>query len=208
MANIARSYTVGNIWQGPADVFANVTAPTSALYPAADSDALTILMDASGQPTSATGIHLGSTEGPASIQITEKSNEIMDDQHESPVDVAFDSITAEIDITMKETNLSRLYTLLTSGLLGSYTALAAQQAMQFGGQLDCSKTPVTLMLVSPDRTTAGKWLYVFVYKCYLKSAIQASFQRSKETVYKLKFGAFCDLTRVSGDELMQIVRTR
>lgn len=206
MANVPRSYTVGNILQGPVDVYANITAPASSLTPSADANTLTL--DATGQPTSGTGFHLGSVEGPTAIHITEKCNEIHDDQHESPIDVAMDSVEGEIDIVVKETNLSRLLTLLTSGALAAYNALANSQALQVGGQLDSSTSMITLLLVSPRRDSAGKWIYVLAYKCFLKSPVQPAFIRNKETVYKLKFGCVMDTSRVAGDELMQIVRTK
>ncbi len=205
MANVARTYTVAQIFQGPIDVYVNIAAPSSHTPP---TQADEIAFDASGQPTSATGFHAGLVEGPTNIVVTEKCNEIMSDQHESPVDVAFDSTEAEIDITVKETTLTRLQTFLTSGLLGAYTALANSQALQVGGQLDSSMTPITLLLVSPDRAVSGKFLYVFAFKCYLKSAIATGFHRSKESIYKLKFGCFMDLTRVAGDELMNICKTK
>lgn len=66
----------------------------------------------------------------------------------------------------------------------------------------------TLMLVGPNRGNTAKFAYVFAFKCYLKSAVQLTFQRSKENTHKLKFGVVADLTRIAGDELMQIVKTK
>jgi hypothetical protein len=206
MANIARTYTVANIIQGPIDVYANIAAPTSSALPTADSQCITL--DANGQPTSGSGIHLGSVEGPTTISVTEKSNEIVDDQHESPIDVAFDYIEGEVDIAMKETNLSRLQTLLASGNLGAYNALANSQVLQIGGQLDSSTSLISLLLVQPNRAVAGKFIYWLVYKCFLNSAVQLTFHRNKENVFKLKFRAVMDTTRVAGDELMQWVKTK
>lgn len=206
MANVARTYTPGDIFQNPVDVYANITAPASSATPTADANCLTL--DANGQPSSSTGIHIGSVEGPTAITFTEKVNEIMDDQHESAIDAGFDSIDAEIDFNMKETNFSKLQTLLTSDQLGKYTSLSATEAWQLGGQFSSATTYITLLLVSQRRDVAGKYLYVLAFKCYLKSAIQLTFLRSKETVYKLKFGAIADLTRTAGDELMQIVRQK
>jgi hypothetical protein len=206
MANIARTYVVANVVQGPVDVYANIAAPASSANPLADTQCITL--DANGQPSSATGLHLGSVEGSTVITVTEKSNEITDDQHESPIDVAFDSIEGEVDIAMKETNLSRLQTLLASGNLGAYNALANSQVLQVGGQLDSSTSLISLLLVTPNRAVAGKFIYWFVYKAFLNSAIQLTFHRNKENVFKLKFRAIMDTTRVSGDELMHWVKTK
>src|SRR6266436_897304 len=206
MANVPRSYVVNDVFQGPVDVYDSITAPASSLTPTADAN--TLLLDSLGQPTAAAGNHLGSVEGPTTIVITEKVNEILDDQHESPIDVAFDTVEAEIDITVKETNLSRLQRLMTSSGLSAYNALAATQAWQIGGQFDSSRSAVSILLVSPDRTAAGKFIYALAYKTYLNAAIKMDLHRTKEVVYKLKFRAIMDLTRVQGDELLQIVRTK
>lgn len=206
MSNITRTYTPANIFQGPADLYIGITAPASSLTPTADAN--TLILDASGQPTSNTGFHAGLIEAPMMPTITEKLNEIAADQIEMPVDVALDSINAEIDFTMKETSLTRLQSLLTSSSLGAYTANSNTKVLQVGGQLDSSATAVTVLAVSPRRDSSGKFVYWMLYKAVLASAIVLSFQRSKESVYKLKMKGFADTTRVRGDELMQIVRTK
>lgn len=206
MATVTKTYTPANILQGPVNIYANITAPASSLTPTADANTLTL--DASGQPTSGTGVHLGSIDGPTNIAITEKSNEIMDDQHESPIDVAFDTVEAEIDFTVKELNLSRLQTLLSTLSLTAYNALANSQALQIGGQFSSAMDAVSLLLVSPRRDASGKFLYVMAYKAYLMSAVPTTLHRAKENVWKLKFRCVMDMTRVQGDELMQIVRTK
>src|SRR5579885_959744 len=134
MSNISKVYTPANIFMGPADVYVGLAAPTSALVPTADANILTL--DASGQPSSGSGSHLGLVEAPTMPSIVEKLNEISADQIETPIDVALDSIEAEIDIILKETNLSRLQTLLTSNSLGAYNALGNSQVLQVGGQTD------------------------------------------------------------------------
>jgi hypothetical protein len=205
MATITKVYTPANILQGPADFYLDVPAPASHNPPTADADELTL--DASGQPPTG-GVHVGSIEGPATVSITEKFNEIRDDQHESPIDLAFDSVEAEIDVTVKETALDNLLKFFSNDNLGAYTALAASKALQVGGAVSSAMTPRTLLLIAPNRAVAGKWIYVFAFKAYLKSAIQLTFQRNKENTHKLKFGCFMDPTRVAGDELLQVVKTK
>lgn len=205
MAFISRVYTPANIFQGPADIYLNITAPTSSLLPTADANMLTL--DASGQPTSSTGFHCGLVEAPTMPTITEKLNEIHADQIEMPIDVALDSIEAEIDFIMKETNLTRLNTALTSAL-GTYTALTNSQVLQLGGQLSSTATAVTVLAISANRAVAGKFVGFMLYKAVLASPITPMYNRAKETVYKLKMKGFADLTRVAGDELMQIWKSK
>lgn len=211
MATVSKVYTIGNLVQSFSDVYINIPAPSSIVTATADLSTLTL--DALGQPSAtSTGFHLGSIEGPTNISIMEKTNEIMDDQHESAIDVGFVSVTAEIDFVMKEQNLSRLSTLIASNGLNaenSVTGAYSANVLQYGGQLSNSNyTPFTILLVAPDRKTAGKFWYVQTYKSYLKAAIDVSFQRTKESQFKLKFGCVMDPTRVPGDELMSIVRTK
>jgi hypothetical protein len=207
MGLITKTYTPGNIVQSFSDVYLGITAPASSATPTADANMLTL--DANGQPTSSTGAHLGSIEGPTSILISEKTNEIMDDQHESAIDLAFVSVEGEVDFTVKELNFARMNTILSSSGLNTRTVLANQDAWQIGGQLANSQyTPFTLLLVAPDRKTAGKFWYALAYKCFLKAPIQTSFSRQKESLYKFKFGMVMDTTRVAGDEFMQWARTK
>ena len=205
MANIARAYSVADIFQGFCDVYMDITAPPSSLYPNADTHTLTL--DSTGQPTSSAGSHLGSVEGPTDLSITEKCNEILDDQHEDAIDACIDSVEAEIDIVVKELTLTRMNSFMTSNV-GTYTALAASQVLQLGGNPNNTRVPRSLLLVAPDRSATGKFLYVLAFKCHLKSTVQMTFQRSKENMFKLKFGCAADLTRVNGDQVLQIVRTK
>jgi hypothetical protein len=205
VATISKVYTPANIWQGPVDVYVNIPAPASANPPAADANEITL--DSNGQPP-AGGIHLGAIEAPATVTITEKFNEIRADQFEAPGDVAFDTVEAEIDVDLKETALSRLSTLLTASALSTYTALANSLVLQVGGQQSSAVTFFTLMLIGANRANTAKFAYVFAFKAYLKSAAQLTFHRSKENTHKLKFGCVADLTRVAGDELLQIVKTK
>jgi hypothetical protein len=205
MAVITKTYTPAAIWQGPVDVYVNIPAPASANPPTADADEVTL--DANGQPPSG-GVHLGAIEAPATVTVTEKFNEIRADQFESAGDVAFDTVEAEIDVVLKETALNNLATLITAGVLTTYTALAKSAVLQVGGQQSSALTFFTLMLIGPNRVVTGKWVYVFAFKAYLKSAVQITFHRSKENSHKLKFGCVADLTRVAGDEVLQIVKTK
>jgi hypothetical protein len=206
MGLTSKVYTPGDIFQNPTDLYVGITAPPSSLTPAADINCLAL--DASGQPSSATGFHVGHVDSPTSISITEKVNEILDDQHDGPVDVAFDSISAEIDFIMKETNLSRLQQLINGGNLAAYNAVGGAQVLQIGGQTSTTPGTTTLLMVSPRRDVPGKFIYALWYKVYISNPIELTFIRSKESVYKVKAHCLMDTTRVVGDELGQIVKQK
>ncbi len=199
---ITKLYTPAAIFQGPVDAFVNVPAPTSHMPP---TQADELALDASGQPPTG-GVHLGSLNAPGSVTITEKFNEIRDDQHESGIDAAFDTVAAEIDLDMKETNLQNILTLLTAVGSGTFTSLANSQVLQVGGTLTSGVAFFPLMLVGGQKNFPGKFVYVYAFKCYLKSSFPLTFHRSKENDWKAKFGCLADLTRVAGDEVMHVVK--
>jgi hypothetical protein len=206
MAVITRTVTVANIFESPADVYFGLTAPTSSSTPTSDANTLTL--DASGQPTSSTGFHAGLIEAPTMPTITEKCNEIDADQFEMAVDVGFDSIMAEFDCILKETSLSNINQLLTCANLSAYNAITGMQVLQFGGVSSAAASPLNMTVIAPNRAVAGKFVYWMLYQAVLKSAYPFAIGRSKETAYKLKFSGILDLTRVNGDQLMQIYASK
>lgn len=211
MALVTKVFTPGNIFQGPADVYLDLGAPPSAVPPVQYTNTLTL--DSSGQPsdTGSAGIHLGLTEGPASLAWTEKFEEIRADQLAAAVDAAFISAMAEIDFNVKETNLSRLKKFFAGPNTGAYFDLPigitnpAADMLQIGAMRSSAVQFHTLLLVAPRRDATGKYLYILAYRALLVSAIAAALDRKKETVYKLKFKCLADVSRVAKDQTMQIV---
>lgn len=163
--------------------------------------------------TITSGFHLGLTEGPASINLAPKFDLIKADQFSAPVDAAFISNTGEIDIVVKELVLANIQKYLAGLMSATYYNLSAGSTnpaadfLQVGSTPSSSALVTTLLLVGPRRDVPNKFLYVMAYRCYMKSAIQLSVQRSKETMIKLKFSMLADVTRVATDMACQIVRT-
>lgn len=217
MANVVHNYNVGNILQGPATVFLNLQNPPSAVPPTQGTNTWaasgTYNIDASGQPTDngSNGFCAGLTEGPTTISFTPKFLEIRGDQYAPPIDAAFTSLNSEIDIAIKEYTLSNLAQYFTS-LLGTYTNVSsganpACDFFQYGSTAGTGTQFASILLISPDHVTTGKFYVVNGYKAYLKSAVQSTFKRDTQTIWKLKFGLIADVTRVAGDLVAQVVRT-
>ncbi len=209
---IVKSFTPADILQGPADIYLDVQAPASAVPPVQYTN--TLQLDASGQPPDggALGIHLGLSEGPASISIHPKFSEIRADQFAGPIDVAFVSLECEIDFAIKESSLTRIQKFFAGVLTGTYASLPigvtnpAADFLQIGSAKTSAVNLHTLLLITPDRGTAAKWAYVMAYKAYLASAVALPIGRSKETVLKLKWKLIADTARVAKDQVLQIVR--
>jgi hypothetical protein len=213
MPMVTKTFTPGDIFQGPADVYLDIAAPPSAVPPVGGTN--TIALDASGQPndTGSAGIHLGLTEGPCTLVGTPKYAEIRADQFAAPIDAAYVSTECSIEFAIKELNLSRIPKYFAGLTSGRYSNLAAGSTnpaadmLQLGNSSGAQANTHTVMLVAPDRKAAGKFLYVFAYKAIPGSAIKLDFERKKEAVYKIKFNCIIDPNRVAKDQIMQIVRT-
>jgi hypothetical protein len=154
------------------------------------------------------GEHLGLTEGPTQFSITQTAVEIRADQYEAAIDAAITKMEAEIDIVMEEFDARRLQRFFTNDYGTNPQQLANVDVFQMGGQDSCNDTIRSLMLVSADRGNLGKFLYVYAFRCYLKSSIQVTFHRTAHSTYKLKLGLLADMTRLAGDELLHFVRLR
>lgn len=174
-------------------------------------DALTVNIS-----TIQAGIHLGLSDGPCSASFHPKFDEIRADNFSAPVDAAFVSLASEIDVILKETtfrNIQQYFAGLSSGTYFNLTGTPvsstnpAADFLQIGATKSSGMNNVTtLLLIAPRRDVAAKWLYVMVYRAYLKSAIALGVNRKKETVLKLKFGGLADTSRVAKDQVAQIVR--
>lgn len=206
---------VASVSSGAVTAF-NIIHPGSG-YSVANNQAVTAL---TGVGTSVTvnvtaiqaGIHLGATDGPASLSISPKFNEIRADAHAAPIDVAFVSQSCEIDITIKEMvlkNFDRYFAGLLSGKYFNLVAGSTNPAadfLQIGSQRSSAMQTFTLMMIAPRRDSTTGWLYVMAYKAYLKSSFPIAMDRKKETSIKLKFGCIADTSRVVQDQVLQIVR--
>jgi hypothetical protein len=218
MAVTAKTYTPANIIQGPADVYIDVQVPPSAVPPVQGTNSWagsgTYALDANGQPTDngGAGFHLGSSEGPVTLGLTPKFDQVRADQHAAPVDATFNSLESEIDFEVKEFVLQNLQKYFTSPL-GRCTNVSpgstnpAADFLQIGSPTSSLATVRPLLIISPDRSASGKFWIVQAYKAYLKSAVATAFARGKPTTWKLKFGCLADWSRAVTDQVWQVVRT-
>ena len=154
------------------------------------------------------GQHLGLNEGPTKLSIHPTFTEIRADQFESPIDGALTKIEAELDIVTLEFNPLTYQRWFTADTVTNPFSLANVTGTTFGGQFTDASNLRTLMAVSPDRKQVGKWIYVFCFKAFLKSAVPITFHRTAHNRFQLKFGLVGDFTRKPGDELLHVIRTK
>jgi hypothetical protein len=205
-APVTIQFSPSNIWQGAADIYLDVAAPPSAIPPIIGTN--TLVLNANGEPNDSggNGIHLGLTEGPCSVTFAPKFNEIRADNFAGAVDAAFVSATAEIDFAIKETQLSRFPKYFSGILTGTYFDLGTADLLRIGSMRSSAAQFHTVLLIGGSRTVPNGYMYALAYRCTLKSAISGGVDRKKETVYKVKFAAICDVSRVATDQTMQILR--
>jgi len=154
------------------------------------------------------GIHLGSIEPPATLKVSAKYDDIAIDQHAAPVDAAFVSLGAELDVTLRELDFTKFQRLLPARALATYSDLPAgtnpaSDFLQVGSPATSAAQFRTVLVVGPRRDAAGKFHYVMLYRALQIGNIALDFTRGKATNLKLKWRGYNDLARVAGDRLLQ-----
>ncbi|PYV31445.1 MAG: hypothetical protein DMG22_16920 [Acidobacteria bacterium] len=157
-------------------------------------------------------VSLGSSEGPAKFEAKAKLEEISIDQETAPVDVVMTAEDATLDFTLKESSLAKVSKFLGHGTLSSGTdtglpaGAQAYEQMTIGGLLQIPTASVAI--TSPRRgfSNPGKFFVACLYNAYGSAALDLSFTRTKESVYKVTFKGLAVLARPVGDRVCQFYR--
>lgn len=152
------------------------------------------------------GAHAGLLEGPTTVTVAPKLEDIGSDNFEGPHDAAGVSLGVEVDTVMKETDLAKLLAMACNQNYGNFAYLANTQALQFGGVQSAAMKKRRLMFAGPNRNSSTKWIYFFLFAGYNDAPIQITFSRAKANLWKVKFVGLADLTRLAGDEVAHLVR--
>jgi hypothetical protein len=160
------------IQQEPGKLWLNVNVPASGER---------LRIDATGRPLDGSPVFVGTTEGAPRIQVTPRLDPVLADQAAGPIDHVMAGEAALINLTvrLKEFDFARLRQLVVQGVI--------------------PKT--SLAVIFPQRNAAGKFVVYQLYQAYLAEAVPLPLQRSKETVYRVKFVAVADLSRPAGDQM-------
>jgi hypothetical protein len=161
------------------------------------------------------GTHIGLSDGPVVLSPNPKFHEIRADQHAGAVDAAFVQLDCEIDFIVKEALLYNLVRFFSS-ITGVYNNVPTQTIsanvipyadfLQIGSIQTDAVLAHSILAVSADRSNLGHFYVLNAYKCFLASAIQTTFKRDTETLWKLKFKCIADTTRVYGDMVASFSR--
>ena len=195
--------TVPDIHQGPGYVWYNVAVPAAGAR---------LLVDSGGNPTQGSPVAMGASEGAATFHMEAKIEEISIDQETAPVDAVMTAESAYLEVTLKESSLSKISRALahaayaTGSDSGLPSGAQAYEEITVGGLVAIPQAPVAL--VSPRRGFAapGKFMVACLYNSYAKDPFQIGFTRTKEAVYKVRFEGLAVLARAQGDRVAQFYR--
>jgi hypothetical protein len=157
-------------------------------------------------------LSLGSTEGPLKFEAKAKLEEIQIDQETAPVDVVMTAEDASLDFSLKESSLAKISKFLGHGAYSSGTdsglpaGAQAYEEMTVGGLVQIPTAAIAI--TSPRRgfSSPGKFFVACLYNAYGSAALDLSFTRTKESVYKVTFKGLAVLARPAGDRVCQFYR--
>jgi hypothetical protein len=157
-------------------------------------------------------LSLGSTEGPLKFEAKSKLEEIQIDQETAPVDVVMTAEDATLDFSLKESSLGKISKFLGHGTYSSGTdtglpaGAQAYEEITVGGLVQIPTAAIAI--TSPRRgfSSPGKFFVACLYNAYGSAALDLSFTRTKESVYKVTFKGLAVLARPAGDRVCQFYR--
>jgi hypothetical protein len=180
---------------GPANIYLGCTVPTGS----------NMIQLSSGVPTS--GVHVGSTEGKATITVKQNLVDIIIEQASAPVDGLIDKEDISCSFMVKEVtfDLMKKY-MLNPTYTASVTdggAMGNVAQMTFGGKADIV-TPVSLVLVWERRDSRGKYGAFQIYNAVPPDGMLWDLTRVKEVTQQITFKGYADPTRASGDQIARL----
>ena len=186
----AKDAVVGQIYQGPADLWLIAPAPTDTAQ-RVTLDATTLTPDA-GTHTGA--IHLGLTAGAVTFKVTPKIDMVKSDQGDAPVDAWVQSIAASLEAEMQQSAMDKLARALG---VGNYTLSAGNYAQcTYGGT---NQPPaICVAVIAPKRVAPTKAVVGCLYRVNAADGLSWTASRGKASTYKLQFNGQADVTRTAG----------
>src|SRR5690242_6812588 len=133
--------SVPDIHQGPGYLWYNVQMPANAGR---------LIVDGGGNPVGGAPIPMGASEGAATFHMESKIEEISIDQETAPVDAVMTAESAYIEMTLKESSLSKIAKALAHATYtaGSDSGLPsgaqAYEEITVGGLISIPQAPVAL----------------------------------------------------------------
>jgi len=191
-----KDFTVGEIYQGPADLWLVDAAPADG------SEKVTLYTDLTPDSSVHTACkHLGGTEGEITMTVTPKIGFGRLDQVDAPVYAFVESIEAKIEAEMSQTEMLKLSRALGCGTYAEDTTPTpvAWKQLTFGGSTPAAA--ICIAAIAKKRTDATKVAVMCLYKVQPTSGIEVTMSRKKASTYKVSFSGMLDPTRTAGRQM-------
>jgi hypothetical protein len=189
----AKDYTVGEIQQGPSNLYLIGTPPSDLAQRLTLSGDLT--PDATAHPNS---LGFGMTETGITMTLTPKIEEIGADQADGPVLFRCTALDVKLETTINQLGFDKLTCAL--GLTGAYSIEAggtpSWEQIGFGGSTTVSQA--AFAAIAPKRSDATKVWVGMIYKALSADGISFMQSRAKANTYKLTVTGVADLARTAG----------
>lgn len=196
MAGTAKDIQVTEVQQGPGDLWVIGTAPVDG------TPRLTLASDGTPDaPTHGTCTHLGAMQA-AITRVKPEVNMIDLDQLDAPFDLYLGDLTAELEATFAQTEMSKLQRALG---VGTYATGAGYKQVTFGGTLVVPT--FCLAAISAKRTNALQHVVSVLFSAAAAGGFQVIFGRGAPSLYKSNFIGLADLARTAGKRVGNIYET-
>jgi len=194
---------IPDIHQGTGFLWVNVAIPATGSR---------LLVDSNGTPQGGAPVSLGSSEGVITVDYEPSIHPIMADQETAEIDAVLVSEKFQIDATLMETAMQKLfYTVATAQFSagtdsGLPTGAQNYDEITTGGLVVIPKLSVAV--ISPRRgfSNPTKFMVICGYQMVAHAKLALGVTRTKETTYKVTWSGENITTRPQGDKLMQIYR--
>lgn len=188
----AKDLTVGEIYQGPADLWLISAAPLDATA-RVTLDATTLTPDATAH---ANAKCLGMSEGPVTLTVTPKIVFTQTDQYDGPLACFIQGLEAKIECELNQTSMEKLSRLLE---MSTYSTSTGYEQFVFGGG-----DPVAAICVAAigKKRLATTLPVVFcLYRVHQTEGVSITASRQKASTYKVTFTGLMDGTRTAGKQV-------
>jgi len=197
MAGTAKDFNVGEIVQGPGELWVLGTAPTDgAVRVTLASDGTP---DATAHPAS---VHLGAIKSAITVGVKPKMGMINLDQFDAPFDSYVLDLEASIEAEMAQTESAKLQRMLG---VATYSTAAGYKQVTFGGTLVVPKPCIAC--ISPVRGFPNRYIVSCLYSAVAAGGFTVEMGRKKESTYKTKFLGLSDIARTVGQQMGVVFQT-
>jgi hypothetical protein len=146
---------------------------------------------------SVSGTDIGCTTGGVTVSYSYEKNDIFCDQTLAAVDTAVSSETAEVSLTMLESDVEKLQYAIANSI---YEADASEAKLAVGGVTALTFVLLKLEIADNDTSKLITWTFFKV----LSNSIEINYERENPTGVQVTFTAYADTSHAVGHQLFSV----